>query len=399
MSTGVAARVAAVCAALAGLQIAHAGERRKVAVVDLSGDDKARALRGALYDQLQVHWALRSLGNASLDAALEGPLVPDDGEDLHLKAAREDLARAEDFLTQFDYEHATKEARGARNELVWVSPQKMTALYADATLVLGQALLGDGKRAEAQQAFGLVHRLDPMRRLDPGRYLPEIVEAYNLSTPSTETHRLQIIGKGHVWIDGMDRGTAPGTFDVGFGEHVVQLTGLDRYTRGEPVKPDHASVEIPDHAASASLQVMRARILLAHAPDPAARAGAMLALAHLLGVHDAVLIDKRGDDIEVQTWRDRAPGFSQLHAYHDQKPIDLLLPLAPAKAPEPPHPEIPFVTTPVDTTPWYQKRWVRASAVSVAVVGIVGAILYATRERQLDWGPGNVQVDNGGIAR
>lgn len=396
MSTGVAARVAAVCTALVGLQIAHAEERRKVAVVALTEDEHAKALRKALYDQLQDHWALRSLGDATLDAALEGPLVVDDGEAQHLRDAKDDLARAEDFLAQFDYARATKEAEGAQNELIWVSPAAMTRLYADATLVLAQAYLGDSQRAKAQQAFGLVHRLDPLRRLDPGRYLPEIVEAYNLSAPSIEPKKLQVIGTGHVWIDGLDRGTAPGTFDVGAGSHLVQLTGLARITRGELVPPSSASVEIPDQAAPPEVKVMRARIQLAHAPDPAARAGAMQELARLLDVHDAVLIDQRGDTLHVQTWRDRAPGFSDLIAYRDQKPIDLLRPLAPAKPPEPPRIAIPF-TPPlhVDDTPWFQKRWVQASAVTVVVVGIVGAIVYATRDQYLPF-PSTIDVQYGG---
>jgi hypothetical protein len=395
MSTGVAARVAAVCAALVGLGIAHAEDRRTVAVVSLSDDAVATRLRKALYDQLQTHWALRSLGDATLDAALEGPLVSDDGEDLHLKAAREDLARAEDFLSQFDYGHAIKEALGAQEQLSWVEPRLMIPIYADVTLILGQAYLGDGKRDLAQNAFALVHRLDPVRRLDPGRYLQEIVDAYNQSAPSSTTRKVQVVGKGHAWIDGTDRGVAPGTFDVGMGEHIIQLTGVERITRGELVLAESTSVEIPDQVASRVLQVQRRRIELAAAPDPAARAGVMLELAHLLDLHDAVLIIKRGDELAVQTWRDQAPGFSELHVYRDQRPIDILLPLAPAKNPDEPHIAIPFTPKPhVDETPWYQKRWVQASAVSVVVVGIVGAILYATRDQTLMVDP-NVQAAGG----
>jgi hypothetical protein len=392
MSTGVAARVAAVCTALIGLGLAHAEERRKVAVVDLSGDEKAKALRKALYDQLQVHWALRSLGDATLDAALEGDLVVDDGEEQHLKRAKDDLARAEDFLAQFEYRRAINEALDAQANLTWGHPSGTTVLYADVTLVLGQAYLGDNKPNEAHQAFALVRRLDPMRRLDPGRYLPEIVEAYTQANPDTTPHKLQIIGKGRAWIDGVDRGVAPGTFEVGAGMHVVQLAAPDRITRGEVVAANATSVEIPDQAAREVVTLQRARLRLHDAPDPAARAGAMQELAHLLDIHDAVLIDKRGDALYVQTWRDREPGFSELVAYRDQKPIDILLPLAPAKPPEQPHIAIPF-TPPVKLheTPWYEHRWVQASAVSVVVIGVVGAIMYATRDQWVNWND-NVQA-------
>ena len=390
MSTGVAARVAAVCVALIGLPAAHAGDRRTVAVVDLSEDDAANTLRTLFYDELQVHWALRSLGNATLDAALQGPFVAEDEN--NLKEARKDLADAEDALTQFDYKGAERDATAGRLALTWVTPGDMLGPYTDLTLVLGQALLGQKKLDDAARAFALVHRLDPMRQLDPGRYLPEIVDFYREHTPRSATAKLQIIGKGRVWIDGIDRGTAPGSFDVGEGAHIVQLAGADRITRGEEVVvPAHVSVEIADQDASKELQVQRARLALAKAPDPAARAGAMQELARLLDIHDAVLIDRRDGTLEVQTWRDRAPGFSELVAYHDQKPGDLLLPLAPAKPPEEPKVVIPF-TPPVhvDETPWYRKRWVQASIATGVVVGIVSAIVWANRDQYVPWGnPGS----------
>ena len=225
-----------------------------------------------------------------------------------------------------------------------------------------------------------------MKQLDLGRYLPEVVEFYASSKPSAATTKLTVIGHGRVWIDGIDSGSAPGTFDVREGEHVVQLTGDTRITRGDHVLvPAKASVEIPDQAASAELRVKRARLALHRAPDATARAGEMQVLARLLDIHDAVLSDMRNGGLAVQTWRDRAPGFSEFVAYHGQKPIDLLLPLAPANPPEQPRLAVPF-TPPlhVDETPWYQQRWVQGSAVLGATMVVVGIVLYATREQIVD---------------
>ena len=389
MSSGVAARVAAVCVALIGLPAAHAGERRKVAVVDLSEADDANDLRTQFYNELQVHWALRSLGDATLDAALQGRFESEDAQPL--ATAKDDLARAEDALTQFDYKEAGRLADEGRDRLTGVTPTEMVGPYSELTLILGQALLGERRGNDAARAFALVHRLDPMRQLDPARYLPEIIDIYRQSAPSTQTAKLQITGKGRVWIDGIERGSAPGSFEVGEGLHVVQLTGADRITRGVEVDvPKHQEVEIPDQPADPELKVKRARIALAKAPDPAARAGAMQELAKLLDIHDAVLIDKRDGTLEVQTWRDRAPGFSELIAYHQQKPTDLLVPLAPAKPPEDPTKiTVPFTPPPhVDETPWWRKRWVQASAGAAAVIGIVGAIVWATREHDIMFNPG-----------
>jgi hypothetical protein len=50
----------------------------------------------------------------------------------------------------------------------------------------------------------------------------------------------------------------------------------------------------------------------------------------------------------------------------------------------------------VDETPWFQKRWVQASAVTVVVVGIVGAVIYATRDQYFNWGGGDIKADTGG---
>jgi hypothetical protein len=402
MSTGLPARVAVVCAALGAVAAAQPSARRKVAVVDLSGDPNAIALRRAFYEQLQTHWALRSLGDATLDAALEGSFDSDDdrarGE--HLGNAKKDLADAEDALSQFEYVTAARDAEGGRNELTWVTPTEMVGLYADLTLVLGEAMLGQRHANEAAAAFAHVHRLDPMRQLDPGRYLPEIVEKYAESLPKPGTAKLTVIGKGRVWIDGVDRGTAPATFDVFEGEHIVQLTGDTRVTRGEQVSvPERGSVEIPDQTVVDEVKVRRARRALASAPDAAARAGAMQVLAKLLDVHDAVLIDMRNGNLAVQTWRDRAPGFSEFVAYHDQKPIDLLIPLAPAKPPEEPRLAVPF-TPPlhVDDTPWYRKSWIQGSAALGATMVVVGIVLYATRE-QIIMTPSMVQNLPPGAAR
>ena len=394
MSTGLPARVAVVCAALGAVAGAQPPDRRKVAVVSLTEDPQATALRTRFYDELQVHWALRSLGNATLDAALEGRFLDEDHD--HLDATKKYLQQADDALSQFDFRAAKEDAEAARQALWWVTPTTALPLYADATLLLGQALLGEGKHNnEATQAFALVRRLDPMRQLDPGRYLQEIVDFYRQSTPRTDTAKLQIVGHGRAWIDGIERGTAPGTFDVPAGEHLVQLTGPDRVTRGESVSvPDKTTVEIPDQPASDELKVQRARLALAKTPDAAARAGRMQELAKLLDVHDAVLIDVRDGAPAVQTWRDRAPGFSDFVAYHAQDPADLLVPLAPANPPEDTTVRIPFNPLPkTPEPPWWQQTWVQGSAAIGATIVVVGIVLYATREQNVQF-PGSLGFAN-----
>jgi hypothetical protein len=105
----------------------------------------------------------------------------------------------------------------------------------------------------------------------------------------------------------------------------------------------------------------------------------------LLGVRDAVLITRNSSgELAVQTWRDREPGFSALVVHRDEKPAELLKPLAPPAMAI----ERSFVPTP-DPPPivieerWYEKNWVRASIAGGVLVGIFGAILYARRDQTL----------------
>jgi hypothetical protein len=98
------------------------------------------------------------------------------------------------------------------------------------------------------------------------------------------------------------------------------------------------------------------------------------------------MISKRPDGkLQYETWRDRAPGFSAPQMYTDQKPETLLEGLAPpvgAKASSDPAAPSISIGKPMsgpEETPWYERRWVQASAAAGVAAIIVGVILYARR--------------------
>lgn len=384
------ARWLAVCAlgALLGLAgSAGADKRREVAVVDLSEDPAAVQLAERLYDELLRHWALQPLGNRELDAALTGAFRDDDRAGLD--EATKAIARASDQLAEFKYEDAEATTRDAYTALATVSPVAAVGPAADLAFAFGEACLGQRRPQDAAQAFALVHRLDPMRAVDPARYLPGIVNAYDAALaihPAREP--LEIRGTGRAWVDGVEIGVAPGTFEVDAGLHLVQLAGPDRRPQGALVRTGGAPVAIADAPANLALQVARARVALAKTgTDAIARAGAMRQLAELLFVHDAVLIAKADNGgLVVQTWRDQAPGFSAPRVHASEPPIDLLEPLAPPTGPEPavvvePPARVPGpLPAPVDDTPaWYRRRWVQV-AIGIGVVAVVtSAVVYANR--------------------
>ncbi|MGE0872922.1 MAG: hypothetical protein AB7P03_30485 [Kofleriaceae bacterium] len=379
MSPAMAARWLIVCVALFGATRAHA-DRRPVAVINLSSELPARELTAKLEVELSVHPELRTLPRSTDAAALVESV--DDDDRPRLERARVDLIRARDELTQFNYAQAASKALEGHAELHFATPSyrapdgtSTLQLYADLAFELGRAWLGEGKQLDARKAFALVHGMDPNRTLNAAMYLPEVVRAFEQARGSTATTgTLEISGNGHVWIDGSEVGVAPGKFTVPAGLHVVWLIGAEREPRGRGVTVFPAAVAtyaIENAEASRRTKVQRARLGLTQSPDPTARASAMKRLAALINVSDAVLISSTNGRLMVQTWRDRAPGFSAVRELGTDKPSDLLNVLAPPRVADSPPPAPPIV---IDTTRWYQRTSVRLSIAAGVVAVVVGAV-------------------------
>jgi hypothetical protein len=387
MSAGWAAPLAGVCTILASVAPAHADERRRVAVIDLSADPEAKDLRDALYRELLGHWALQPLDRPALDAALQGEFLDEDRDALVRAAGKRGDAEA--ALARFDFQVAAALALEGEGALVTTTPIHAAGPCGDLAFVAAIAQLDLHHGNDASVAFAFAHRLDPARKPDPVRYPPEILQAYqSAATTHPSPVHVEVRGTGRVWIDGIERGTAPGTFDVDSGLHLVQLAAPDRVTAGRVVDLDRDQpLEIATASAPEELRIARARRMLAQLPDDAiARAGAMKQLAALLQVHDAVLIWMRKEDgkLLVQTWRDRAPGFSALREHASEPAGDLLAPLAPPKPPEVEGPVVPPIRVPKEEEPvWYQRRWVQASAAGGVVLTVIGAILWARRSHDV----------------
>lgn len=385
MAPGLVARmVVALSLAIAGSSYA---QRRPVAVIDLSGTQPARTLSSDLYQALISHSDLAPLASTTFIEALRGAFADEDTP--HLDAAHKRELEAEDSLAQLDDAQAAKAAASGMQELTYVDPTnpQILGLYADLAFSYGQAQIGLRRPNEASLAFALAHRLDPLRRPDPTRYQPNIVQAYAAAAAKqTIAAKLEVKGEGRVWIDGIDLGPAGGTFDTSEGMHLVQLTGPERETRGDQVTvPAKTTVSIAAAPATKDLLIKRARIKLAKARDVAERASAMNELARLLDVGDAVLIDEESGHLSVQTWRNQKPGFSSFVSTVDKPPNDLLTPLAPLRKLEPPITPDPFRQPPpiVVEKRWYEKNWVRASIAGGVIAGIVTAVLYARRDQNV----------------
>jgi hypothetical protein len=398
MSPGMAPRTLIVCLLAVGVSIApsagfaeparHAlplrsGEvqdsvtRHPVAVIDLTNDQAVRDVANRLLELLAAHPDLAPPA-ISDGAALVDKLPTDD--DGRLDVARRKLASASKNLQQRQFREAAIDAVEGQEALLRVMPKAAIALYADLELALGQSRLGEQKEPEAREAFALTRRLDPGRTLDDRHYVPEVVQAFDAArTVNAPTGMIAVRGHGKVWIDGQEVGVAPGEFPASVGHHVVWLTGTLRETAGKEVtvtatRPGDAT--ILDGPLTRPQKVLRLRMALLQAPDPAARASAMNELAAFINVHDAVLLLTVNGKIVGQTWRDREPGFGEIRELRRDRPGDILQPLEP---PRPPEPEPQVLPLPPPPPRWYARRSVQLGvAASIAAV-VIGGYLWVHR--------------------
>jgi hypothetical protein len=390
-------------------------KRRQVVVIDLTDDPAAERLSGDLWNVIGSSDDFQSPKKRGFDPWLTGKFADEDSE--HIAQAKVLLISAQSRLDEANAPTAVSEARSGQAQLAQVIPTvEAQSLYAELSLVIGLAMLDEGKAQEASYALALVHRLDPSRPLDPVRYPPDTIAAFkHASEMKPAAVALEIKGTGRVWIDFTDRGTAPGTFEgIEVGEHVITVSGIDRVTTpvlpiiptkgASPLPPRPALVKVaatigvPEFNADDPVKVQRARLALARAQaahDDVARAGAMKRMAELLGVGDAIMISKRPDGkLQWETWRDRAPGFSAPQAYTSQKPEEMLEGLAPAhRTPSirtvgPP----PFVGPIVVEQQWYEKGWIQISGATGVILVIVGIILLSTRDHPINFGNGDIKV-------
>ncbi|MCX5748367.1 MAG: hypothetical protein NT062_38430 [Proteobacteria bacterium] len=394
MSTPRAARAVVACAAIVALgAITPArAERRPVAVIDLTlGDDpRATDVAKLLQDDLGTHPALRRLQSVAYESALIEPPPDDDAQ--RIGSATTNLKNAERYLAEYNASSAKASAETGLSGLPEVAPREAAPLFAQLAFVRGQAELALKHPDEAATWFSLVHAITPQRILDPDQYFPEVIKVFADATPSpARSVNLEVRGTGEVWIDGASYGAAPREAQVAPGRHVVQLTGVDRETRGDfaiAKAGERLRVEIPDAIAPVELQIRRARQALAHANDTVERASSMGRLAALIEVGDAILLSTRDGKLMVQTWRNQAPGFSRVDERGARTAAELLAALAPPPLPKQPPP--PPILFPIEQPRWYQHRTVQLGVGLGVVAIVVSSILWATYTPGMQ--PANIKV-------
>lgn len=304
--------------------------RRTIAVIDISDDAMVRDVASRLLDLLSSH---RELAPPAITDAVALTTRPPRDDVRRIAEAQRKRQSAEQNLALHNFREAAIDAVEGQELLFRVEPRAAITLYADLALALGRSQLAENKDAPAQAAFALTYRLDPRRTLDELRYTWEVVQAFESAKHATPgTGSIRVRGAGRVWIDGEEVGAAPGDFKAPYGRHVVWLTGPLQQTNGKEVtvtQTQAGDASIMDAPLTRPEKVGRLRAALSQAPDPAARASAMAALAAFIDVHDAVLLAIANGKIDYQLWHDHEPGFGAIHELGSRDPSEILRLLLP----------------------------------------------------------------------
>ncbi len=389
--------LALVAIALAGGPAAAQSDERPVLVLDATATEAGARMVARIEKHLGPDPAL-----APVAERFRQPLRAPTPTDTSWQVERETLVEAQKLLTPVGYRQAAMLARSAQDRLARLAGEpEVRALLADLVLVEGLAVAGETGPAAARPLFMLVHRLSPGRTLDPGRFLPHVVRAFEEAAVTGVTGRLEIKASGaaEVLVDGVVvPGGEPVNLAVPAGPHIITVRGeaiLAEGRRVEAVARNQVLVELTPVLAPLEVRLGRARDRLVAATDDRARIDAVTTLLGLTrSARDAIVVVRDEDGaLAVRLYTDRG-------GLGPSRPVDddvaaAVAPLRPVVRPPPrgggPRPGGGVVgPPPPPPRPWWQEPWVKAAGGTVAGVVAV-AVLTAIITRD----PGTSTLDPG----
>lgn len=358
-------------------------DERVVLVLDATGDDDGKAMAQRFERSLGPDPALDPVP-ARFREALARPTSTDTG----WTAARTEVAAARQLLAPTTYGQARERARAGQDLLArYAAEAEPRALLAELVLIEGLAVAGESGAEAARPLFGLVHRLAPGQRLDPGRYLPDVVRVFDAAARSGASGKLVIDASGaeEILVDGAQ--VYNETVVVAAGPHIVTVRGerIDAQGRRvEAVAAKDVVVTLTTTEAPVETLLVRARDRLLLAADDRARVDAIsVLLAKTNARHAVIIVRDGGEGGELATRVFTAAGLGPPRTIDNV--ASALNPLRPLRVkpregaggvgigpgPVRPPPELP----------WYQKTWFKATGGTVAAVAAATLItMIVTRD-------------------
>jgi hypothetical protein len=385
---GRSAASALACLAAVATALPVAAAPRRVAVLNAARDAAAgaRAARD-LRDRMASEPELSPLESGDLSRALEGELPAGSPADRAAAEARSHLADAAAAMARFDHPRARRALARAEAVLLAQPPDPaLTQLLAEVSFESGLVHLREQNRGLALDAFRLVHRLLPARPpLDPARYPPEVVKAYDAARrPASGAARLEASSTFDgvaLYLDGEQIGATPLAHEIASGPHLLIATApgyAARGTRLDAAPGDRIALDLDLVRLSLAERALAVRMtaLAAPASDRAAFRQAAHGVAQIAGV-DAVLVIAEGASggLTASVY-ERAADRLSLARPVDREIGELLGLILPAAVPGPA--DLLLGVRPAEPAPWYQRPWGVASIGGAVVLTVIGVVALTT---------------------
>lgn len=202
---------------------------KTIAIVNLSEHEGAGQASLAVRELLDRNKDLRPTTPGNLARALEDALPEGGADGPTLTQASKALADSEAAFLGFKSREARTELERARRLLFTLAPSEQTSrLLADVSFHMALIHLREQNRGLAMGELQLLHRLVERDKIDPVRYPPDVVRAFQLARKEARGDRSATLSisatyDGPVFIDGKAAGVAPLTVAVSAGAHVIAI--------------------------------------------------------------------------------------------------------------------------------------------------------------------------------
>ncbi len=353
---------------------------KTIAIVNLSRAEDAAQAAAKARKILDATAELRTILPGNLSRALEDVLPHGGPAGAVLSKARAALQASEEAFTGFRSRQAREELEKARRLLFTIAPTPpVVSMLADLSFRMAILHLREENVGLAMEEFRLLHRLAPGTEIDPIRYAPEIVSAFQRSQSkaggmANATLSISATYDGApVYIDGTLKGAAPLKIEVSPGSHIVsiaapQYQALAKRIDVDPQTERNLQFDLqPRSVVTRALELRFTADALTHQPESLRNAAAGVAV--LVGADVVLVILDHNDSPQAALYDLRVDRLTF------SSPVGPALNNLLGVLIKTPRPTIIDPPTYVNPTPWFKTPYgvaiVGGGAVSVGLLGVL----------------------------
>ncbi len=386
MSRAITVLALAVTALISTLNDAQSAPKT-IAIVNLSENPAATQAAEQTRAILDRSQGLRPTTPGDLARALEDALPEGGPEAQALAEASAGLADSMSAFIEFKSRKARSDLERARRTLFGLSPSEKTiGLMADVSFHMALIHLREENLGLAMGELQLLHRLVERKTIDPVRYPPDVVRAFNQARKSatgkasTSVSISATYDGAPVFVDGRPAGASPITLSLSPGAHVIAIAAPQYQATAILIDIDPGATQSHRIDLEPRKQVAQAMELRFEArrgglrDEDLRRAAARV--SRLVGSDSVLLIvdEKSGDDTDVVAtlYIQHLDRLTYRHKVDSELKNMLGLVMDVAR------PTLVDGVSKPGPVPWYRKPWAIAAIGGGTALTIVGLLSIGT---------------------